>query len=473
MNGADDFSYDGRSVLVAGARVAGAACARALMRLGASVTVVDRAASQEATALAEEGATVIIGEPGPDRLLAEPVDDLVVSPGFPPHHPLAAAAVQRGIDVYSEPELAWRLRGPDAPRWLAITGTNGKTTTTTMLAAMLRAGGLRTAALGNIGLPLVDAQSGGYDVLAVELSSFQLHWSSTLAPQGGALLNLADDHLDWHGDFDRYADAKNAVWRSARVGGTAVGNLDDPRVRAALERLRGAAPAGQIFGFTLGIPPQGSFGLVEDVLVDRSGPGDADELATVADIRPIGAHNVANALAAAALARSVGVSHAAIRAGLTGYVPEPHRNAFVATVDGVAYVDDSKATNPHAALASLTAYDRIVWVAGGQLKGVDIDELVAQVAPRLAGAVLLGVDRAQIAEALSRHAPRLPVVEVARTDDGAMGEVVTAAARLAGDGSTVLLAPAAASLDMFGGYAQRGDAFAAAVHGLPVATARP
>jgi UDP-N-acetylmuramoylalanine--D-glutamate ligase len=478
MSGSEQTTarYDGRSVLVAGARVAGAACARALLRLGASVTVVDRVASEQTLALADEGATVIIGEPSPQELLAEPVDDVVVSPGFPPHHPLASAAVQRGIDVYSEPELAWRLRGPGAPRWLAITGTNGKTTTTTMLAAMLRAGGLRTAALGNIGLPLVDAQSGGpggFDVLAVELSSFQLHWSSTLAPEGGALLNLADDHLDWHGDFDRYQQAKTAVWRSVRDGGTAVGNLDDARVRALLDGLRAAEVGGPVIGFTLDIPARGAFGVVEDILVDRSGDGDAQELATVADIKPVGAHNVANALAAAALARSVGVSHEAIRAGLTGYVPEPHRNAFVASIDKVDYVDDSKATNPHAALASLTAYPKIVWVAGGQLKGVDIDDLVARVAPRLAGAVLLGVDRAQIAEALSRHAPHLPVVEVARTDDGAMGEVVTAAARLAGPGVTVLLAPAAASLDMYASYAHRGDAFAAAVHGLPVASARP
>ncbi|NUR24253.1 MAG: UDP-N-acetylmuramoyl-L-alanine--D-glutamate ligase, partial [Catenulispora sp.] len=150
------------------------------------------------------------------------------------------------------------------------------------------------------------------------------------------------------------------------------------------------------------------------------------------------------------------------------YEPEPHRNAYVTTVSGVSYVDDSKATNPHAAAASLSAYPRIVWVAGGQLKGVDIDDLVRSVAGRLAGAVLLGVDRAQIAAALARHAPGMPVVEVARTDDGAMGEVVAAAAGLAQPGDTVLLAPAAASKDMFHGYDERGDAFAAAVRALPV-----
>ncbi|HCT80981.1 MAG TPA: UDP-N-acetylmuramoyl-L-alanine--D-glutamate ligase [Micromonosporaceae bacterium] len=439
--------------LVAGARVAGAASALALHRLGHKVTVVDRAAADPA--LEAAGIEVIIGDPDPEQLLSG-VDEVVLSPGIPPHHPLPMAALAKGLDVYSEPELAWRLRGPDAPIWLAITGTNGKTTTTTMLASILRAAGLRSAALGNIGVPLVEAQT-GYDVLAVELSSFQLHWSSTLAPQGGAMLNLADDHLDWHGDFERYAEAKTAVWR----GDVAVGNLDDPRVAQELALVK-----GRKIGFTLGVPPQGSVGVVEDLLVDRIHRGDAHELATIADIRPGGMHNVANALAASALALSIGVSHDAIRAGLTAYVPEPHRNALVATVNGVSYVDDSKATNPHAAFASLVAYERIVWVAGGQLKGVDIDDLVAQIAPRLAGAVVLGVDRAQVIAALARHAGNLPVVEVSRSDDGAMGEVVSAAARLAEPGDTVLLAPAAASLDMFASYAQRGEAFAAAVKKL-------
>jgi UDP-N-acetylmuramoylalanine--D-glutamate ligase len=237
-------------------------------------------------------------------------------------------------------------------------------------------------------------------------------------------------------------------------------------VSALLDGLRADGVPGRLIGFTLGVPPQGCVGVVDDVLVDRTTDGDAHELATLADIRPVGAHNVANALAAAALARSAGVSHQAVAAGLSGYQPEPHRNAKVSTVAGVTYVDDSKATNPHAAQASLSSYDRIVWVAGGQLKGVDIDDLVAQVASRLVGAVLLGVDRKQIADALARHAPHLPVVEVSRTDDGAMGEVVSRAARLAGPGDTVLLAPAAASLDMFASYARRGDAFAAAVLAL-------
>ncbi|HEV7896746.1 MAG TPA: UDP-N-acetylmuramoyl-L-alanine--D-glutamate ligase [Planosporangium sp.] len=448
--------YAGRPVLVAGAGVAGAASARALMGAGAEVTVVDRSDSAALGKLRADGARIVVGD-GVAALAG--VTDVVLSPGFAPHHPLAVAATASGLDVYSEPELAWRLRGPKAAQWLAVTGTNGKTTTTTMLAAILAAAGRRTAALGNIGEPLVFAatdSSGAYDVLAVELSSFQLHWSSSLAPRAGAMLNLADDHLDWHGGFDAYAEAKTGIWRSAPAGGIAVGNLDDARVAAMLSRVE-----GHRVGFTLGEPGPGQFGIVDGFLV-----ADGAQLTSVDQIRPPGAHNVANALAAAALATAYGVDAAAVHAGLAGYVPQAHRNAHVATVGGVAYVDDSKATNPHAALASLTAYPRVVWIAGGQLKGVDVSGLVRSVADRLVAAVLLGVDRAEVAAALARHAPGVPVIEVARADDGAMADVVPVAATLARPGDTVLLAPAAASLDMFASYARRGEAFAAAVRCL-------
>jgi UDP-N-acetylmuramoylalanine--D-glutamate ligase len=499
--------YAGRPVVVAGAGIAGAACADVLLALGAQVTVVDRRDGDRLAELAGRGARAVVADdPLADRPdLLDGVSDLVVSPGFKPSHPLAVAALAAGLDVYSEPELAWRIAVPrPAPvvttepeppggpvPWLAVTGTNGKTTTTTMLAAILAAAGLRTEALGNIGVPLVYAvrEPERYDVLAVELSSQQLHWSSTLAPRGGALLNLADDHLDWHGSFASYAAAKTAVWRAAAgggqsggvtAGGVAVGNLDDPRVAELLAPVARLTGGGRAVGFTLGAPAPGQLGVVDGVLVDRAfGQSEASaslmsagiELVAADLVTPAGLHNVANALAAAALARSFGVPAEAVAAGLGGYVPEPHRNATVATVAGVRYVDDSKATNPHAALASLTSYPSVVWVAGGQLKGVDPDELVAAVADRLRGAVLLGVDRAGIAAALTRHAPRIPVIDVARTDDGAMTEAVTAAARLARSGDTVLLAPAAASYDMFSGYAQRGDRFAAAARGLATVTA--
>lgn len=460
-----DVGWVGRRVLVAGAAVAGAAAARALLRRGAAVTVLDRAASAATGELAAAGAEVVIADRVPPPGLVARVAELVVSPGFAPHHPLVTAAQATGLEVYSEPELAWRLRGPLAPVWLAVSGTNGKTTTVSMLAAILRAAGLAATAAGNIGEPLVDLT--GYRVLAVELSSQQLHWSATLAPPVGVLLNLAPDHLDWHGGFARYAEAKTAIWRGAGTAGgsVAVGNLDDPLVA---ERL--AAVPGRRVGFTLAEPAPGQLGIAGGMLVDRAFAGGAGEpLAPVAAVRPSGAHHLANALAAAAAARAHRVPAWAVRDGLAGYQPQPHRNAVVATVAGVTYVDDSKATNPHAAIASLSAYPRVVWVAGGQLKGVAVDELVRAVAGRLAGAVLLGADRAELARSLARHAPRLPMVEVASTDDGAMGEVVRAAAALAGPGDTVLLAPAAASLDMYASYAHRGDAFAAAVRRLGAA----
>lgn len=452
--------YRGRPVLVAGTGVSGLACARALAGAGAQVTVINPTESEGLATLAAEGFETVVAEVPPTALLRR-VTEVVVSPFFGPSHPLSRTALSAGLEVYSEPELAWRLRPGQAAPWLALTGTNGKTTTVTMLAAILTAAGHRAAAVGNIGTPLIDAVlSGGYEVLAVELSSFQLHWSSSLAPRAGGYLNLADDHLSWHGSRDAYALAKTAVWRGAAAGGTAVGNADDAGVAALLSTVD-----GQRVGFTLAEPEPGQLGVVDDTLVDRAF-ADGEQLCPAATVRPAGPHNVANALAAAALARAYGVPAKAVADGLAGYQPQPHRNAPVATVHGVAYVDDSKATNPHAALASLTAYPRLVWVAGGQLKGVDPEPLVASVADRLAGVVLLGTDRGEIAAALARHAPSIPVIEVDRTDDGAMADVVAHAARLARPGDTVLLAPAAASYDMFTGYAQRGDRFAAAVREL-------
>ena len=448
--------WAGRRVVVAGAGASGEAAARILLRQGARVTVVDRVASARTEALAAAGAEIALGadRPPPDTVL------IVASPGWRPDTPLLTA----GPPVIGEVELAWRLRGR-AP-WLALTGTNGKTTTVRMLAAMLTAAGERAVATGNVGLPVVDAVTADppYDVLAVELSSFQLHSAPSLRPAAAALLNLAPDHLDWHGGYAAYAAAKERIWAPGTV---AVGNADDPDVADRLTR----APGRQV-SFTLGEPGPGQLGVVAGTLVDRAFPepdpptGTGVELAGVDDVRPAGPHNVANALAAAALARAHGVPAAAVRAGLRAFVPDRHRNEPVAEVSGVAYVDDSKATNPHAAAASLTSYDPVVWIAGGLLKGAPVDELVAAVAPRLRAAVLLGADRAELAAAIARHAPSLPVREVTRTDDGAMSEVVRAAAGLARAGDTVLLAPAAASMDMCRAYGARGDAFAAAVRAL-------
>ncbi len=448
--------FAGRTVLVCGVRVAGEAAARALLVRGARVLLTDRVETPAVADLVARGASwrgELAEVPGE-------VDDVVTSPGLPPTHPLLQAAVRSGREVLGEVELAWRLRGAHPAPWLAVTGTNGKTTTVRMLESVLRAAALRTLAVGNVGVSVIDAVTAPqpYDVLAVELSSFQLHWSTSLAPAAGALLNLAEDHLDWHGSMATYALTKTKVWDTP----VAIGNLDDPYVSRLLDGPDSRA-TGRRVGFTLGAPGPGRLGVADGTLVDAAFDAEGVELLPAADVRPAGAHNVANALAAAALARAHGVAAGDVAAGLRGFVPDPHRNQPVATVAGVHYVDDSKATNPHAALASLTSYPSVVWVAGGQLKGVDPDELVATVAGRLRAAVLLGVDRHLVAAALRRHAPQIPIIDVARTDDGAMTEVVRAAAGLARPGDTVLLAPAAASYDMFTGYPARGAAFAAAV----------
>ena len=455
MTAPDIPSYADRPVVVAGAGVSGAAVARALRTRGARVTVVD-ADEQRAEPLRDEGFLVLdTDEPPPGT------SQVVTSPGWRPTAPLLVASAAAGIEVIGEVELAWRLRPEGAAPWLAVTGTNGKTTTVTMLEAVLRAAGRRTVAAGNIGLPLVEAVTGPYDVLAVELSSFQLHWSRSLRVHAGAVLNVADDHVDWHGSVAAYARDKARVW----AGGHAIGNLDDGPTRALL-----AAAPGRRTGLTLGTPRVGELGVVEHLLVDRAFPdvpGEATALAELSDVPLTGDHNVANALAAAALARAYGVPHEAVAAGLRATVPGAHRNVEVARRTGVAYVDDSKATNPHAAAASLSAYDPVVWIAGGLLKGADVDALVAAVGPRLRAVVLLGTDRAEFTRALARHAPDVPVVEVPRLDTAAMSEAVTAASRLAEPGDTVLLAPAAASMDCFRDYAQRGQLFARAVRDLP------
>jgi UDP-N-acetylmuramoylalanine--D-glutamate ligase len=442
-------------VVVAGAGLSGAAAARALRDRGARVTVVDRDEAR-ASGLRDEGFEVLGTDAPP-----EGTGLVVTSPGWRPDAPLLVAAADAGIEVIGEVELAWRLQSRPGPAWLAVTGTNGKTTTVRMLAAMLEAAGHRTVAAGNVGLPLLDAVLADepYDVLAVELSSFQLHWSSTLRPHTAVVLNLAPDHLDWHGSSEAYAAAKGRIHAPGTI---AVYNRED----AASVLL--AASAETRIGFTLGTPGAGELGLVEDLLVDRAFPdvpGEATEIATLADLPVTGAHNVANALAAAALARSYGVPASAVRDGLRGFTPDPHRNALVAEVDGVAWVDDSKATNPHAAAASLAAYDSVVWLAGGLLKGADVDDLVRQAAPQLRAVVLLGTDRAAFVEALARHAPEIPVVAVDRLDTGAMTDAVARARELARPGDTVLLAPAAASMDCFRDYRQRGELFAAEVRG--------
>ncbi|MGH3390795.1 MAG: UDP-N-acetylmuramoyl-L-alanine--D-glutamate ligase [Actinomadura sp.] len=469
MSDADSGTWRGRAVCVAGLGVSGQAAALALAVRGARVTVVDAGAGEEQRARAARlekacGITVRLGD---GETLPPGTETVITSPGWRPDAPLLTAAAAADMEILGEVELAWRLRGAGAAPWLAVTGTNGKTTVVRMLACILTAAGHHAVAVGNVGTPIVEVVAGTEeaDVLAVELSSYQLHWSSTVSPYAAAVLNVAPDHIDWHGSLEAYAADKGKIYAPGTI---AIVNADDPW------SVRLAEGAERRIGFTLRTPGPGQLGVVDDLLVDRAFVPDpareATELAELGDVRPFAPHNVANALAAAALARAHGVPADAVRKGLRAFRPDPHRIAHVATVAEVAYVDDSKATNPHAAGAALGAYGSVVWIAGGLLKGADVEDLVRCSAKRLRGVVLLGADRAQIATALARHAPNVPVVDVPDIDTGSMtnimDRVVAEAARLAAPGDTVLLAPAGASFDLFSGYGARGDAFAAAVRRL-------
>ena len=480
MNGLDPL-VAGAPVLVAGGGVTGKAVLAALTRFGAAATLCD---DDPATLgrYADTGVATATTSTSARRVSDYAL--VVTSPGFSPSTPLLAAAAAAGVPIWGDVELAWRLDaaghyGPPR-RWLVVTGTNGKTTTTSMLHAMLVAGGKSSVLCGNIGSPMLDVLDQPSDLLAVELSSFQLHWAPSLRPEAGVILNIAEDHLDWHSTMAEYTAAKARV-----LGGrVAVVGLDDSRAAALLD----TATAPLRVGFRLGAPAVGELGVRDGLLVDRAF---ADDLALLpAESIPVpGPVGVLDALAAAALARSVGVPAEAIGAAITTFRVGRHRAEVVAVADGITYVDDSKATNPHAAEASALAYPRVIWLAGGLLKGASVDAEVARIASRLVGAVLIGRDRAEVAEALSRHAPDVPVVQVVtgedadmdatavvsgtdvtevRQSDGDLGaRVMTAAVAAARDlakpGDTVLLAPAGASFDQFAGYAARGDAFAAAV----------
>jgi UDP-N-acetylmuramoylalanine--D-glutamate ligase len=497
---AADFASEltGRRVCVAGLGVSGPPAARVLAERGAVVTAVDSRDDDEgravAAGLAALGVRVLLG-PRAAATLPPGTDLVVTSPGWKPDAPLLIRAARCGVEVMGDVELAWRLRpwlpGGARQQWLAVTGTNGKTTTVRMLALMLTAAGHRAVAAGNVGTSLADVvtEAEPYAVVAVELSSFQLHWSATIEPFAAVVLNVAAHHLDWHGSLEAYAADKARIFTPRTI---VIGNADDERsarmAADAAARQVSLAPAGTgparpagAAMYRLGEPGPGELGVRAGFMVDRAFGRQDDpagvRLAAVADLsgpdpaargRPPAPHNVADALAAAALARAYGAPASAVRAGLLAFRPDPHRLTYVATVGGVDYVDDSKATNPHAAAAALGAYERVVWIAGGLLTGAadDVGKLIAAAAARLRGVVLFGAGRDIIAAALARHAPEVPVIKVTGTDTGSMDLVVKSAAELAAAGDTVLLAPAAQSFDMFRDYPARGDAFAAAVRRL-------
>lgn len=476
----------GARILVAGFGVSGYAVADQTLQRGAQVIAVDAstdpATEERAQILRVLGADIRLGVEHTQTLPTfdngASVDVVVTSPGWRPDQPLLAQAARRNIPVWSEVELARRMQPPGGPAWLTVTGTNGKTTVVTMLEQILRQQGLRAVAAGNVGLPVIEAalDPEGFDVLAVELSSFQLHWTEHLHAHASAILNITEDHVDWHGGADEYARAKGKIYEGTTIA--CLYNVRDSLTRRLLEEAD-VEEGCRAIGVGLGAPGLSELGIVDDLLVDRAFVDNrhrqAAELGTVRDVRHLGiegapAHTLMNALFAAGLARAYGVDPLAVREGLRTYTPGAHRGTVIATVDGVAYVDDSKATNPDSASAALGAVGSAVWIAGGDLKGADVNALVAQHASRMRAVVLIGIDPAPFTTALSTYAPQVPVQWIDPAGYGSAEDVMAEAVRRAHDyataGDAVVLAPAAASIDQFRNYAERGEAFGAAARAL-------
>jgi UDP-N-acetylmuramoylalanine--D-glutamate ligase len=439
-------AFAGERVLVVGFGVAGRAAAEVLALEGAHVIVSEARPAHALEPLGEHlrrlGVELRAGGHRAEDL--DGIDRVVVSPGVPPSAPLIVRARARGLPVDGELELGARLAS--API-LAVTGTNGKTTTTEMLAAALRADGLEAVACGNIGHPFPVAARAGHDVLVVECSSFQLAQQTSFHPRVSVLLNLAPDHLDWHGSFEAYARAKAAIAARQEGEDVHVGNRDDPEAAAISRRAR-----CRTIWFTLEAPGPGEVGYVQDRLVARI--DEERELASIADARP-GLR--ADAAAAAAAALAFGASSEAIASALASYRPRPHRGEVVAVVEGVRFVDDSKATNVHASLAAIDAWPGAVLIAGGHAKGVDLAPLASR-AGGLRAVIAVGAAADEI-EAV--FAGRLQVRRATSIEEAAR-----LGFELASPEGVVLLAPACASWDQFTDYAERGERFAEAARGL-------
>ena len=452
------INFANQRFLVLGAGVTGSAVAKSLQARGGIVSIADDNAPDAIK---------------PDAVDLNNFDSVVISPGWRQDHPLVTKVLASNLNILNEIDLAWQIRAEVAPgqKWLALTGTNGKTTTVEMTAKILQTAGLKAVACGNVGDTVIDAvdRTDPYDYLVLELSSFQLHWSKQAQFVSAAILNIADDHLDWHGDFNSYADAKFSILDRAAI---AVLNADDGEVVKRANRFTDR----KVF-FSLETPAPGEIGVVEELLVDRAfvpDPQQASMLCELADIKPTVPHNVSNALAASALARSIDVPHEVIQKALQEFRPGRHRIETVFESDSIAWVDDSKATNPHAAAASLMSHLSVIWIAGGLAKGADMNALIQRCKGRIKAAILIGADHQLIADALTQHAPEIPQLVIDTPADyvrggqsnGLMEAVVAAALEKVSAGDTVLMAPACASMDQFISYADRGDRFAAAVKKL-------
>ena len=438
-----------KNILIVGAGTTGKSVARYLENIGADFQIID----EKAATL--DGLEIVSSVP-------ENIDfDLaIVSPGWRKDHSIIESMRAKGIELISEIDFAWQLKMELSPdqKWVALTGTNGKTTTVQMLESILVAAGAKAIACGNVGTTVVEAVTSGnsYETLAIELSSFQIEWSTLPIYEVVAILNLAEDHIDWHGSFAEYANAKMKLLNQSKM---AVLNLNDPEVI-----LRSAGWTGRKVFFGFDTPQFGEIGLVEELLIDRAfvtSPEAAEVFAELSDIKPAVPHNVSNAMAAAGLALAIGIPHPIVKAGLASFKLDKHRLQTVLSKDGIDWVNDSKATNPHAASASLLSHLSNIWIAGGLAKGAKMDELIVRTSSRIKAAILIGTDADLIAKALAKVLPDVPIHKIANNENPAdlMDEVVACAKNIAVAGDTVLLAPACASMDQFSSYAQRGELF--------------
>ena len=447
-------------VLVLGGGVTGRSVAQVLSNMGAEISVYDENESSEFNF---------------QRATLSDVSSInwaaaVVSPGWRPSHPIIADLRNREIPLLNEIDLAWEIKQQVAPeqKWLAVTGTNGKTSTVELTESILKAAGISAFACGNVGTPVIDAviSEQKYEYLVLELSSFQLHWAESAEFVAGSILNIALDHIDWHGSFVEYAKAKlDLLSRSV----TAILNGDDANVVGGCTHWQGR----KVF-YTLQTPKPGEIGLVEDLLVDRAfvvDPMEAAMFCELNEVQPTAPHSVSNALAAAGLARAIGIDHEVIREAIKKFRPGRHRIEKVLEQNGIRWIDDSKATNPHAAQASLMSELSVVWIAGGLAKGAEMSDLIAQVGSRLRAVILIGTDRELIAHEMQSKFPNVTLVRVdpepghdrSSADNTFMNQVVAQAKLLAQQGDAVLLAPACASMDQFVSYGDRGDRFAKSV----------
>lgn len=465
---------------VIGLGVSGRAAAQLLVEQGFAVTAFDQVATEIPGDLADASVT-LRSEVNPDALgalvVAENLDFVVVSPGIPETSPLVQLPKEAGVEVFGEVELAWRFHRREETPWLAVTGTNGKTTTVSMTEAILQAAGYDALATGNIGFPITGAVLERHQALVVELSSFQLATTSTVAPWASICLNVDSDHLDWHGNLDAYRAAKAKVYD--RVRWARLYFADDPLVEKMARNATGSANSLLVPLF-FGETRDGGVGILDGMLVDRAFGTAVSPDGVCGDLREVpllrGALKesdgqasplVRDALAAAALALSLGVDGADIVTGLSSFQMAPHRFALIPTEDGLTWINDSKATNIHAAAGALANLEAgtVVWIVGGDKKGQDLGPLVRQAAGTLRAAVIIGAQREHLVDLFTTLAPDIPYVEIEEV--GApkelMGEVVRACKEFSYRGDTVLLAPACASWDQFSSYEQRGNLFKEAV----------